>query len=86
LLGPAIIGREKNDLEGCTILALAAICDLDIIQFWHHLSLPPQHAQRGSLYGAARGLRRSWKEGLELEFDTQALSAPIVWGVQPGIT
>ena len=30
----------------------------------HHLSLPPWHAQEGSLYGAARGLCRSWKEGL----------------------
>ena len=32
-VGSTIVRREKNDLEGCTILALAAICDLDIIQF-----------------------------------------------------
>ena len=46
-----------------TILALAAIRDLDITQFYI-LSLPPRHAQGGTLYGAARGLRRSWNEGL----------------------
>ena len=44
-----------------TILALAAIHDLDIIQFD---ITSARHTQGGSLYGAARGLRPSWKEGM----------------------
>ena len=43
------------------ILALAAICDLDVNQFRHHFGSPTQDTQGGGLHGAATGLRCSWE-------------------------